>query len=404
MKIVNLESQNVKRLKAVSIIPQGNSVIIGGDNAQGKSSVLDSIFMALGGKAAQGQRPVRDGEEKAIIKCDLGELTVIRTISPNGKTTVKVTNAEGATFSSPQSMLDALSSKLTFDPLAFAGEKPAAQLETLKGLVGLDFSDLEAKRKSLYDKRTDINRAGKDKAARLDGMQQHSDAPAEAVSVSDLMAMLTAADAKNAENEKERQSVRSRAEKIATVKAELEAKQKELAAIEAEHAGTEDAAALLVDTDTIAIREQIAQADTINAKVRENAFYAEEKAAAESLRAESQGLTNAINAIDKQKADAMAAAEFPVDGLSFDENGVIYNGIPFSQCSSAERLLVSLHMGIAMNPELKVLLIRDGSLLDPQSLAMVAKAAEDADAQVWIERVSKGDECSVIIEDGEIIN
>ena len=100
----------------------------------------------------------------------------------------------------------------------------------------------------------------------------------------------------------------------------------------------------------------------------------------------------------------MAEADFPIPGLAFDADGVTFNGIPFAQCSSAERLRVSVAMGIALNPKLKVLLIRDGSLLDDNNLAMIAEAAKEADAQVWIERVSKGEECSVIIEDGEVAN
>lgn len=88
--------------------------------------------------------------------------------------------------------------------------------------------------------------------------------------------------------------------------------------------------------------------------------------------------------------------------VTFGNGVVLYQDIPLDQCSSAERLRVSVSIGLAMNPKLKVLLIRDGSLLDEDNLQMIATMAEKADAQVWIERVGDGEECSVVIEDGQV--
>jgi hypothetical protein len=76
--------------------------------------------------------------------------------------------------------------------------------------------------------------------------------------------------------------------------------------------------------------------------------------------------------------------------------------VPFAQGSSAEQLRVSVAMGLAMNPRLGVLLIRDASLLDDDSMAIVAEMAATANAQVWLERVGDGAECSVVIEDGSV--
>lgn len=401
MHILKLESQNVKRLKAVSIEPSSNAVVIGGDNAQGKSSVLDSIFMALGGKAAQGVNPVRDGEEQAVIKCDLGELVVTRTINPDGRTQVKVENVEGASFSSPQAMLDALSSKLTFDPLAFANEKPLAQLSTLKELMGWDFSKLDKQRAEAFNSRTEINRKGKDCAARLNGMSFFDETPLGPVSVADLMSELSEAESFNSSMLELRKATQARIARIEEIKSIFISLQQELSGLEAAQEQALDPEPYV---DVAEIRNRISQADTLNAQIRGNAEYKETEVERDNLRIESQNLTERIKDIDQQKANLMTGAKFPVDGLGFDESGILFNGVPFSNCSSAERLLVSLHMGIAMNPKLKVLLIRDGSLLDDHSLTTVFEVAKKADAQVWIERVSKGQECSVIIEDGEIFN
>jgi hypothetical protein len=92
----------------------------------------------------------------------------------------------------------------------------------------------------------------------------------------------------------------------------------------------------------------------------------------------------------------------PIEGLALNEEGVTFNDLPFSQCSSAEQLRISVAMGLALNPKLKVLLIRDGSLLDEESMKALAEQAAAADAQVWLERVGDKDKCAVIIEDGAV--
>ena len=91
-----------------------------------------------------------------------------------------------------------------------------------------------------------------------------------------------------------------------------------------------------------------------------------------------------------------------MDGLGFDEDGVTYNGIPFAQASSAEQIRVSLAMAMALNPELKVLRIKDGSLLDGDAMEAIREQIVERDFQLWIERVGDADAGAVIIEDGEV--
>ena len=424
MKIIQLEAQNVKRLKAIEIRPDGNVIVIGGKNGAGKSSVLDSIAYALGGKGTIPSQPVRKGEKKATIVCDLGNLIVKRTMTANGGGTLTVENKEGAVFKSPQAILDALVGKLTFDPLEFSKMDARKQVETLKGLVGLDFSELESERQSLYDKRTLVNNEGKALKARFEGMQEYSEAPEMEVSVSGLMGELKERGSVNYENEKQRLMLQQGIDDLKNQEVELghlseqitdlQAKIDELKRLETAKAKKVDITKAsiekakprikaLQDADEEEIRDQIANAETVNQQVRSNQS---KKVLSEELtkkRNVSEKLTNQINQIDDSKTSQLAAAKFPVDGLSFSASEVLYNGIPFNQASSAEQLRVSVAMGIAMNPKLKVLLIRDGSLLDEDNLKMMADMAQEADAQIWLERVGKGQEVSVVIEDGEIL-
>ena len=139
MKIVSLETENVKRLKAVRIEPDGTMVVIGGRNAQGKSSVLDSIEMALGGKESAPREPIRRGEKSARVVLQLdGEygLKIVRKFTEKGST-LSIETADGMKPKSPQGLLDQLCNRIAFDPLQFVRQKPADQAATLRKLVGL---------------------------------------------------------------------------------------------------------------------------------------------------------------------------------------------------------------------------------------------------------------------------
>uniref|UniRef100_A0A6M3X8S3 Putative ATPase domain containing protein n=1 Tax=viral metagenome TaxID=1070528 RepID=A0A6M3X8S3_9ZZZZ len=423
MKIIQLEAQNVKRLKAIEIRPDGNLVVIGGKNGAGKSSVLDSIAYVLGGKDAIPSQPVRKGEKKATVVCELDNLIVKRTITATGGGTLTVENKEGAVFKSPQAMLDALCGELTFDPLEFSRMSARKQAETLKGLVGLDFSELENERQSLYDERTRINTDGKALKARFEGMQEYPEAPEMEVSVSGLMGELKERESVNHENEKQRLMLRQGiddlknqgielghlSEQITDLQVRID-ELKRLEAAKAKKIGITKTSIekakpridALQDADEEEIRDQIGNAETVNQQVRSNRIRKDLSEPLKTKRAESETLADQIHKIDDSKTSQLATAKFPVDGLSFSASEVLYNEIPFNQASSAEQLRVSVAMGIAMNPKLKVLLIRDGSLLDEDNLKMMADMAQEADAQIWLERVGKGQEVSVIIEDGEV--
>ena len=417
MNIISLESNNIKRLKAVQITPDGNMVVIGGKNGQGKTSVLDSIVYALAGASSHCAQPVRQGEDKGKIVCKLENgLTVTRTFTATGGTALTVTNGDGAKFPSPQGILDALVGKLSFDPLEFTRMDPKRQLETLKSMVGLDFTEQDRKRKTLYDERTQVNREAKSVRARVETMPHHPDAPAEEVSVSDLLEELKRRQEANTvitESKKAVEEFKARMSKGEEAIADLDKKIAEL------QAQREKAVAFMltlegkikeawafvstaVEANEAEVAAQIDDIAAINKKVAANVQRKEIEAEAVALESRSADLTGQIDQIDKAKAEALAATSFPVPGLSFDEAGVVFNGVPFSQSSDAEKIRVSVSMGLAMNPQLKVVLIRDGSLLDEDSLAMIASMASENNAQVWIERVGKGDECSVIIDDGEV--
>lgn len=423
MRIVQLKVENIKKLKALSIHPRGAMTVIGGRNGQGKSSTLDAIAMALGGKDEFCAQPVRHGAKNGFVVLELDEMTIRRTVTPEGGGTLTITNKENAKFASPQAMLDKLVGKLSFDPLAFLRLTPKAQAEALRALVGLDFVELDKRRAILFDSRTMVNRDLKTMQNRLEAMPPHPNAPIEEVSAVDLTKELEARLAINAEHERVREVLeRMRNERakdghvLQCLRKEITALESRLASLKAQEKDMltqENAAGVAMDAkvaevksqvwaNTDEIRQQIAAAEETNRHVRSNADRLKVRADVMGLDRRATDLTNQLEAIDREKQVALESAKFPVGNLSFTDTGITYLGLPFEQASSAEQLRVSVAIGLAMNPSLKVLLIRDGSLLDDESLFDIGQMAEKAGAQVWIERVGEGDEVSVVIEDGAV--
>ncbi len=416
MRILKLESENIKRLQAVEITPQGDVVQICGQNAQGKSSVLDSIAYALGGKRAVCDMPVRNGQDKARVVCELEELIVSRTFTTAGGGSLVVSKRDGSRLTSPQAILDKLTNNLTFDPLAFTKMDTKHQLDTLKGLVGLDFTEQDQRRQALYDERTQINRDVKKLKANLEATPVHSDVPEKEISVSDLMQELRKRQEYNQANRQKReelQALDTRIEKgegieadlvrqIEEIQAKLDGTRTKLKELRQYRHSLGNEVQALTDSDEQAVMDKISGAEKINSQVQSNRERKKLASELQDLESRSGSLTEQMQAIDDAKAQALQDASFPVPGLSFNETGVLLNGIPFSQASQAEQLRVSVAMGFSMNPELKVLLVRDGSLLDDSNLKLLAELAANHDGQVWLERVGEGDECAVIIEDGKV--
>jgi energy-coupling factor transporter ATP-binding protein EcfA2 len=423
-KIIQLTAENVKRLHAVQITPSGHLVIVGGRNGQGKTSVLDAIAMIIGGKDEIPTVPVRKGQKKATIIADLGDLIVKRTITAEGGGQLVVENKDRMRASSPQALLDGLTGKLTFDPLAFCNLERKAQAAALKRLVGVDFSALEAKRATLYAERTNVNRDAERQENRAEFLPQHAGAPAEEQSVTAIVEERDAAKEHNAKKIALERAVRESGDTVETtvkgrdallaeieqaqlrlnsLRAQLPAYDEKLPSSRTRLADAQSALLAFNPIDLSPINLRLAQAEHVNHQVRQNKARAEALAEAQATKAKAESLTQQIEAIDKEKDTQLAAIKMPIDGLSFDqEGGVTYNGLPFDQASAAERMRVSVAIAAAMNPKLRVMLVRDASLLDDDGLALLAKLAEEFDLQVWAERVGKGAECSVIIEDGAV--
>lgn len=409
MKIVQLKAENIKKLRAVEITPDGNVVKISGRNAQGKTSTLDSIWWALGGEKAIQGHPIRDGEDKARITLDLGDIVVERRFTQKGST-LTVSNKDGAKFSSPQKMLDDLVGRLTFDPLAFMRMEPKKQAETLRDLAGLDFTQLDSERKETFDERTLVNRQAKDLKAQLDAVVVPEGAPEQEVDVAELAAQLSRGNEYNRSIDDERAELNRQQAKLEQVEGLIAQLRRELD--DAEHARDD----LRIDinnrkvaleskqpVDLSGIQSQIENAKAINDAARARQDRQQLSSRYQKATAEADRLTERLKEIDTAKADMIRSANLPVPGLGFDEDGnITFNGVPLDQASGAEQLRVSVAMAMSLNPKLRVLRITDASLLDSTSWKVIEELASDGDYQVWAECVDESGKVGIYIEDGQV--
>ena len=432
MKIVELKAENVKRIVAVEIKPEGNLVEITGGNGAGKTSVLDAIFWALAGVRSHQPEPIRRGEDEAVIKLDLGEIKVKRefnrvqrllddkgTIEEKITTRIVVQTGDGARYPSPQSMLDKLLGALSFDPLAFARMDPKAQYDQIKTLCGLDFTDLNKRVKDAYEARTEHNRTVKDRRSAAEVIVLPKEVPPEIVDVAALSKRLQEGERENAAvAEQERELARRETSGgVAKTRLEIAGREEEAAkyalrkAVEYRQEVEKQVSEALEAIDSFPdvparkdlspLHEELGAADSKNSihrKATEKAWLMGEATIAEG---KSQECTETIEVATAEGKKRIEAADMPVPELSLQDGKVTLDGLPLEQASDAEQLRVSCAIAMRGDHELKVIRVRDGSLLDEKSLAVLREMAEEADFQVWIERVDTSG-MGFFIEDGRL--
>lgn len=409
MKIIKLQAENIKKLKAIEITPNSNLVKITGKNAQGKTSVLDSIMYALAGKKAIPSKPIRDGEEKASIELDLGDFKILRTFTENG-TYLKVTTKDGAEYPKAQDKLSTLVKNISFDPLEFANKNSKEQVEVLTELLGISeqLNELDEGYKKAYEERTVVNRQFKEAQAKLNTNKPDSKYfEMEKIDISEVSDKLEAEREKFQEIEKAKHRVEACEANIDRIQSQIEALQKQL---EEEKKSFEfnqrEVEGLEAEFDVKVgkeLKEQLENATEINEKIVEAQNYTRQQLEVETLRKKANNWDETVKEVIADRTKLITKSPMPIEGLGINDEGIVtYNEIPFEQLSGAERLKVSLSIAMAMNPELRVIRILDGSLLDEDNLKVIEEMATDKDYQVWIEIVTSDSEIGFYIEEGEV--
>ena len=427
MKIVRLKAENIKRLKVVDITPNEHMNLISGGNGSGKTSILDAIEWALTGTSTVPSRPVRKGSGRAFSEVDLGEIVVTRRFveggSKNGVLAIE-SKSNKSRFQGPQELLDSYMPKISFDPLEFIRLHPKKQLEVLKTLVKVDAEvdiNLKVEDDPDYLRRREAKKEKLAVETRRDAVYVPANLPKEKVDEAALVKQLREASDYNADIERqqrERDNVRLQRDQIVRsvdargarinelraeierIEAELREDQKKAEANDKLMSKWKPLPELRNATD---LAQNIDNARAVNQGIDRRALREQYQAETDALEVEITNLSAALDDRAAKKAAAMSAAEFPVPGLAFGDDEVIYNGFAFNQISNAEQIRCSVAIGMASNPELRVMRIKDGSLLDTDAMATLAEMAKGHDYQVWVEVVDESGKVGVYLEDGEVV-
>lgn len=409
LKINSLELENVKRIKAVRLKPTENGLtIIGGDNDQGKTSVLDAIAWALGGEKYRPSASKRSGSAlPPALRVIMSNGLVVERKGKNSE--LKVTDPSGR--KAGQTLLNEFIEELALNLPKFMDASGKEKANTLLQIIGVgdQLYELEQKEKELYQERLYVGRTADQKVKYAKEQPYYTDAPEDLVSVSDLIKQQQEILARNAKNQEYRQKINELLKKkeylssvIAGMEADLASKKEELQAIsEATIAGMKTAAELQ-DESTAELEESIANIEEINRKVRANLDKAKAEDDAKAYTDKYNNLTLDLERVRKQKTDLLNNAQLPLPSLSVEDGELTYKGQKWDGMSGSQRLIVATAIVRKLNPECGFVLMDKLEQMDLKTLKEFGQWLEREGLQVIATRVSTGEECSVVIEDGYV--
>ena len=405
--INKLEIENVKRVKAVKLEPSATGLtIVGGNNNQGKTSVLDAIAWALGGNKFKPSQAQREGSTiPPSLKITLSNGLIVERSGKNS--TLKVIDPSGN--KAGQNLLDSFVEELAINLPKFMEQTSKEKAKTLLQIIGVgpQLVELEMQEKAKYDERHAIGVIADQKEKFAKEQPYYPDAPKELVSIAELIQQQQEILGRNGENARKRQNLDVIENDYNFTLANVQRLEKELEEARAkEQALAQDLdiarkdVSVLVDESTQEIEDSIANIEQINLKVRANFDKDKAEEDAKVYREQYRELDLVIEGIRKQKTDLLTNADLPLPGLSVDDGELLYLGQRWDNMSGSQQLQVATAIVRKLKPECGFVLIDKLEQMDQLTLQEFGAWLEQEGLQAIATRVSTGGECSVIIEDG----
>lgn len=407
VKISALEVENVKRIKAVAMQPAADGLtVIGGANNQGKTSVIDAIAWALGGDRLRPDSPKREGAAAdPHLRVELSNGIIVERRGKNSS--LKVTDPTGA--KGGQMLLDSFVEQLALDLPRFLVKSDKEKADVLLGIIGVgeQLAIHDANIERMYNQRTAIGQMERQKRGAADDMPTYPEAPEVPVSASELIQQQQAILARNGENQRLREQAsrieaacRSAEQEAATLAQKLQEKNDEVAALRTQLETARKSSEQLHDESTAEIEASLAEIEATNEKVRTNQAKARALEEADELKAQYEDLDAQIDAERAARMALLDGADLPLPGLSIEGGKLSYNGASWGDMSGSEQLRVATAIVRRLKPECGFVLVDKLEQMDAVTLAGFADWARSEGLQVIGTRVSTGDECAIVIEDG----
>lgn len=411
VKINKLEIENVKRVKAVTIEPTSNGLtILGGNNNQGKTSVLDAIAWALGGNKYKPSKPARDGSmNPPTLRLELSNGLIVERKGKNSD--LKVTDPSGQ--KAGQQLLDSFVEELALNLPKFIESSAKDKANTLLQIIGVGEKlwELDRKEEQLYNERRTIGQIADQKKKYAAEQPQYPEAPNELVSIADLIHEQQEILARNGENAKKRQNRENIVNSLHLSEARLKQLKEQLAQEEATHESLmsdyiaanksiED----LVDESTDEIESSIANIEEINRKVRANLDKEKAEEDAKQYSSQYDNLSKQIQDVRDERTSLLDSADLPLPGLSVEDGELVFEGQKWDNMSGSQQLRVATAIVRKLKPECGFVLLDKLEQMDIPTLTEFGKWLESEGLQAIATRVSSGEECQIIIEDGYVVS
>jgi len=409
VKINKLEIENVKRVKAVMIEPTANGLtILGGNNNQGKTSVLDSIAWALGGNKFKPSKPTREGSmNPPSLRVELSNGLIVERKGKNSD--LKVTDPAGGRAG--QQLLDSFVEEFALNLPKFMESTPKEKAATLLRIIGVGdkLYALDNQESQLYNERLTIGRVANQKKKFAAEQPQYPEAPNDLVSIADLITQQQAILARNGENAQKRLNQEKIKNELHQSEARLAQLKEALAAEEAVHEklmgdyiiankSIED----LVDESTAEIEQSIANIEEINRKVRANLDKAKAEEDAAEFAAKYEALSVEIQKVRDERSQLLESADLPLPGLSVEDGELVFEGQKWDNMSGSQQLRISTAIVRKLKPDCGFVLLDKLEQMDLPTLTEFGQWLESVGLQAIATRVSSGEECQIIIEDGYV--
>ena len=411
VKINKLDIENVKRVKAVTIDPTSNGLtILGGNNNQGKTSVLDAIAWALGGNKYKPSKPARDGSmNPPTLRLELSNGLIVERKGKNSD--LKVTDPSGQ--KAGQQLLDSFVEELALNLPKFIESSAKDKANTLLQIIGVGDKlwELDRKEERLYNERRAIGQIADQKKKFADEQPQYPDAPNELVSISDLIHEQQEILARNRENARKRQNRENIVNELHLSESRKKMLEEELAKEEAIHdklmgdyieanKSVED----LEDESTEEIENSIANIEEINRKVRANLDKEKAEEDAKQYKSQYDNLSKQIQDVRDKRTSLLDTADLPLPGLSVEDGELVFEGQKWDNMSGSQQLRVATAIVRKLKPECGFVLLDKLEQMDIPTLNEFGKWLESEGLQAIATRVSSGEECQIIIEDGYVVS